>query len=79
MPLTTLKTFTVGAALLAATAPATANLIVNGDFEGGDSGFSSDYTAASISSGPATYVVIDDPNTSFYLRPAMATTPAAVV
>jgi hypothetical protein len=51
----------VGAAALAGSAQA-ANLINNGDFEAGNTGFSSDYTFVTVTTPPAVYTVDDDPN-----------------
>ena len=40
------------------------NLIVNGDFEAGNTGFTSDFAFAPLISGAGTYQVLDDPNSS---------------
>lgn len=50
-----------GAAALATSAQA-ANLVTNGDFEAGNTGFGSDYTFVTSTTPPAVYTVDDDPN-----------------
>jgi chitodextrinase len=51
----------LGLSVLAFCAQASANLIVNGDFEAGDSGFTSDYTPPSAS-GQGEYAIGTDPH-----------------
>ena len=43
---------------------ASASLIVNGDFESGNTGFASSFTNAALNSGAKTYVVVTDPKLS---------------
>ena len=50
------------AAAALATSAQGANLIVNGDFEAGNTGFGSDYTFVTVTTPPAVYAIDDDPN-----------------
>lgn len=60
--LTALTVFGVSATFLLVGNSAQANLIVNGDFEAGNTGFSSDYTFVSNNSSAQQYGIVTDPS-----------------
>jgi hypothetical protein len=79
MPFPAIRSVLTAAMLLAA-APASANLIANGGFEAGDTGFTSGYTSIATPGSPptliapATYAILNNPN---LFHPAFGGAPQA--